>query len=64
MRDDEHSKAPEPADEPIPEPADRPATPMDERETCDWCGSTDLWWRNCKLLCRNCSAIVKSCGDL
>jgi len=31
---------------------------------CDWCGSTDLWWRNCKLLCRNCSAIVKSCADL
>jgi len=33
-------------------------------EQCDWCGSTDLWWRNCKLLCRNCSAIVKSCADL
>ena len=31
---------------------------------CDWCGSADLWWRNCKLLCRNCSAIVKSCADL
>ena len=33
-------------------------------DQCDWCGSTDLWWRNCKLLCRNCSAIVKSCADL
>ena len=33
-------------------------------ESCDWCGSTDLWWRNCKLLCRGCSAIVKSCADL
>ena len=33
-------------------------------EQCDWCGSTDLWWRNCKLLCRTCSAIVKSCADL
>ena len=33
-------------------------------EQCDWCGSTDLLWRNCKLLCRNCSAIVKSCADL
>ncbi len=33
-------------------------------EQCDWCGSSDLWWRNCKLLCRNCSAIVKSCADL
>jgi hypothetical protein len=35
-----------------------------ELESCDWCGSTDLWWRNCKLLCRSCSAIVKSCADL
>jgi hypothetical protein len=33
-------------------------------ESCDVCGSTDLWWRNCKLLCRNCQAIVKSCSDL
>jgi hypothetical protein len=35
-----------------------------ELETCDVCGSTDLWWRNCKLLCRNCGSIVKSCSDL
>ena len=41
---------------------DAPAGPP--LEQCDWCGSTDLWWRNCKLLCRNCSAIVKSCADL
>jgi hypothetical protein len=33
-------------------------------DACDWCGSTDLWWRNCKLLCRGCQAIVKSCADL
>lgn len=38
--------------------------PPPEVERCDWCGSTDLWWRNCKLLCRSCSAIVKSCADL
>jgi hypothetical protein len=31
---------------------------------CDVCGSTDVWWRNCKLLCRRCQSIVKSCGDL
>jgi hypothetical protein len=43
----------------LPSPASSP-----EAETCDWCGSTDLWWRNCKLLCRSCSAIVKSCADL
>ena len=35
-----------------------------ERETCDVCGSTDVWWRNCKLLCRRCGSIVKSCADL
>jgi hypothetical protein len=33
-------------------------------EVCDVCGSTDLWWRNCKLLCRRCKSIVKSCADL
>jgi hypothetical protein len=35
-----------------------------EPEVCDVCGSTDLWWRNCKLLCRRCHSIVKSCADL
>jgi hypothetical protein len=35
-----------------------------EQETCDVCGSTELWWRNCKLLCRRCGSIVKSCADL
>jgi hypothetical protein len=42
--------------------ADQPSAA--EAESCDWCGSTDLWWRNCKLLCRGCNAIVKSCADL
>jgi hypothetical protein len=45
------------SDAPAPQPS--PAV-----ESCDWCGSTDLWWRNCKLLCRSCNAIVKSCADL
>lgn len=35
-----------------------------DAESCDWCGSADLWWRNCKLLCRSCNGIVKSCADL
>jgi hypothetical protein len=35
-----------------------------EPDVCDVCGSTDVWWRNYKLLCRNCGAIVKSCADL
>jgi hypothetical protein len=33
-------------------------------DVCDVCGSTDVWWRNCKLLCRRCGSIVKSCADL
>ena len=47
-------------------PLDAPAgaSPAPVAETCDWCGSTSLWWRNCKLICRNCGAIVKSCADL
>jgi hypothetical protein len=40
----------------------KPAEPP--REVCDRCGSVDLWWRNCKLLCKQCHAIVKSCSDL
>jgi len=48
------------ADHATPEPE----PPSAEVESCDWCGSTDLWWRNCKLLCRSCNAIVKSCADL
>jgi hypothetical protein len=35
-----------------------------EPEACDVCGSADLFWRNCKLLCRQCKSIVKSCSDL
>lgn len=38
--------------------------PTADVERCDWCGSTDLWWRNCKMLCRSCQGIVKSCADL
>ncbi|HEY2026530.1 MAG TPA: hypothetical protein VGG78_05945 [Gemmatimonadaceae bacterium] len=41
-----------------------PTEPTPASESCDLCGSTDLVWRNCKLLCRNCHAIVKSCADL
>ena len=41
-----------------------PIAAPEPTEQCDWCGSADLVWRNCKLLCRTCSAIVKSCADL
>jgi hypothetical protein len=49
-------------DESARDKPDRP--PKAEEEVCDVCGSTDLWWRNCKLLCRRCRSIVKSCADL
>ncbi|HEU4566199.1 MAG TPA: hypothetical protein VFS05_16170 [Gemmatimonadaceae bacterium] len=33
-------------------------------ETCDICGSADVRWVKCKLVCGNCRSIVKSCADL
>ena len=35
-----------------------------ERLSCDHCGSDDVTWVKCKLICRNCRQIVKSCADL
>jgi len=42
-----------------PPPRDPPAA-----ETCDYCGSTDLVWVKCKLICHDCRQINKSCADL
>jgi len=33
-------------------------------EVCDYCGSTHLEWRKCKLVCAACKQINKSCADL
>ncbi len=38
------------------------SSPPDER--CDYCGSTNLAWRKCKLICGDCQQINKSCADL
>jgi len=43
-------------------PETQPVQPTED--LCDVCGSNELWWRNCKLLCKRCRAIVKSCADL
>jgi hypothetical protein len=53
-------------DTPTPDesPPSADVPPETSEESCDLCGSTDLWWRNCKLLCRSCQGIVKSCADL
>ncbi len=40
----------------------RAASPL--AETCDYCGSNQLEWRKCKLVCRTCNQINKSCADL
>jgi hypothetical protein len=33
-------------------------------ESCDFCGSGQLEWRKCKLICADCKQINKSCADL
>ena len=43
-------------------PTDRIAAT--EAECCDYCGSTRLEWRKCKLICAACNQINKSCADL
>jgi hypothetical protein len=48
-------------------PAPATEEPPRERvaaEQCDYCGSTTLEWRKCKLICTNCRQINKSCADL
>ena len=44
-----------------PTPAEPPPEPED---VCEVCGSVDVVWLRCKLMCRNCGSIVKSCSDL
>ena len=34
------------------------------QESCDYCGSTALEGRKCKLVCTQCRQINKSCADL
>jgi hypothetical protein len=34
------------------------------QESCDYCDSTQLTWRKCKLICAQCGHINKSCADL
>jgi hypothetical protein len=31
---------------------------------CDYCGSPNIVWRKCKLICEECKQINKSCADL
>jgi hypothetical protein len=45
----------------VVEPEARGATAA---EYCDYCASTHLEWRKCKLICTDCKQINKSCADL
>jgi hypothetical protein len=47
-----------------PPPAAPPPRAALDAETCDYCGSANLQWIKCKLVCRNCHQINKSCSDL
>jgi hypothetical protein len=58
-----HPHAPRAGHDAAPPPS-TPDPDSPQSEACDLCGSTDTWWRNCKLLCRGCGAIAKSCADL
>jgi hypothetical protein len=46
--------------------SDRPPhePPPEPEDICEVCGSVDVVWLKCKLMCRNCGSIVKSCADL
>jgi hypothetical protein len=33
-------------------------------DSCDYCGSSKIVWRKCKLICEECRQINKSCADL
>jgi len=43
---------------------EKPAVPGAGNDQCEVCGSDQLSWRSCKLICGNCRSIVKSCADL
>jgi hypothetical protein len=36
----------------------------DGEDVCDICGSANVVWRKCKLICLTCGTILKSCADL
>jgi len=38
--------------------------PQPAVELCDVCGSDQVVWRSCKLICSTCRTILKSCADL
>jgi hypothetical protein len=45
-------------------PSDNATHQAAVQESCDYCGSAELEWRKCKLVCAHCRQINKSCADL
>ncbi|HEY9226463.1 MAG TPA: hypothetical protein VIP11_07455 [Gemmatimonadaceae bacterium] len=45
-------------------PNEEPSAHVAPAECCDYCGSQQLEWRKCKLICAECRQINKSCADL
>ncbi len=62
----EQSSPAEPSSQPLPATTASPLVSdgAADGETCDYCGSTTLEWRKCKLICTSCAQINKSCADL
>lgn len=60
----EPSSTPQSAARPAPTPSSLVSDGAADGETCDYCGSTTLEWRKCKLICTSCAQINKSCADL
>jgi len=64
MHDDPKPDNSRPSDPKPPSRSEASPKSNDEPLRCDYCGSTALVWRRCKLICENCRGIVLSCGDL
>ena len=44
-------------------PSGPPAGEPTTGEACEVCGSPDVRWVKCKLVCANCRTILKTCAD-
>ncbi|HEV2180052.1 MAG TPA: hypothetical protein VGR59_07010 [Gemmatimonadaceae bacterium] len=62
MSDSGHAPSPQPDYDSELGPPRMPPAP--ELPSCDICGSTDLAWLRCKLICNQCHTILMTCGDL
>jgi hypothetical protein len=64
MREPESSVALERSSTEAASPSEAPRLDSAALGSCDYCGSAQLEWRKCKLICADCRQINKSCADL